>query len=299
VLAGHLAQAPLLANVDPSQFEQLVLNLCTNAWQAIGERGGRIDVTLDSLELGAEQAAAAGLPAGRYAHLQVRDDGSGMSEEVRKRAFEPFFTTKPVGTGTGLGLAVVHGIVRAHQGGLTLQSARGIGSCFDLYLPQVEGVPAAAPTSAAGTDAAAGQGQLVLYLDDDEVMGLMVERLLLRSGFRVRYFNQPQQAIAAFSADPAAFDILVTDYNMPGYSGLEVVAEMTSLRPGLPTLLSSGSVSEELRQRAAAQGVSQVLEKQNTLEDLVAALTSALAGSALAQSAARPSAAVEQGQPDR
>ncbi|MDG5975173.1 multi-sensor hybrid histidine kinase [Hydrogenophaga taeniospiralis CCUG 15921] len=266
------------AEIDRTQLEQVLLNLCTNAWHALGERGGRIEVRLGSVVLDAAASMPLGLLPGRHARLSVQDNGSGMSEPVRQRIFEPFFTTKPVGQGTGLGLSVVHGIVRAHDGAIDVHSQPGQGTRFDIFIPTPPGTvaPTLAADAAAQSDAEPGRGEHVLLIEDDPLMSAMLEKLLARHGYRVSHHNDPDQAMAAVRADPQAFDLVVTDYNMPRHSGLEVIATIRRLRPGLPTILISGYVTDELRARAAVQGMCHVLEKTRALDELVTLLAQTL-----------------------
>ena len=271
-LALRLPDAALWVNADATQLQQVLLNLCTNAWHAMAEGNGHIRVVLDEVQLDGPGAAGLGLDAtGRFAHLQVSDDGCGMDEATRLRIFEPFFTTKPVGKGTGLGLSVVHGIVAAHGGVITVHSQRGQGSCFALYLPLV--APPAPPVTPADPAAAApaaphGQGQHVLYVDDDPVMGVLVQALLERAGYRVSVTADPRKALdlACDSDDPA--DLLVTDYNMPELSGLDLVRALQQRRPGLPVVLTSGYVSDSMRLDAQHAGVLHLMQKEYTLEQL-------------------------------
>jgi signal transduction histidine kinase len=265
-----LADAPLFVLADATELHQVVMNLCTNAWQALKDGVGCISVVLDSTLIGDGVAPRAGhLPPGRYAHLRVSDDGTGMDAAVQAHVFEPFFTTKPAGQGTGLGLAVVHGIVATHGGAITLDSAPGRGSTFDVYLPlldaPVDNVPVS-PVTPKGS--VAGHGQHVLYVDDDEVMLVMVQRLLQRLGYRVSGFADPQAALTTVREQPRAFDLVVTDFNMPGMSGLQLAAALAALRPDLPIILSSGYVTEDIRTHAMRLGVRDVLHKENTLEEL-------------------------------
>ncbi|MBW8467403.1 MAG: response regulator [Thiobacillus sp.] len=259
------------AEIDRTQFEQVLLNLCTNAWHALGDQGGRIEVGLDTMVLGAAAAMPLGLLPGCHVRLWVQDNGSGMDDQVRQRIFEPFFTTKPVGKGTGLGLSVVHGIVRSHDGAIGVHSQPGQGTRFDIFIPAPPGgvVPATGPGAAAQSDAGRGQGERVLLVEDDLLMSAMLEKLLVRRGYRVSHHSEPEQAMAAVRADPQALDIVVTDYNMPQHSGLDVITAIRRMRPDLPTILVSGYVSDELRARAAAQGVRHVLEKTRVLDELV------------------------------
>ena len=192
-----------------------------------------------------------------------------MARAWTTRIFEPFYTTKPIGQGTGLGLSVVHGIVSAHNGVIVVDSQPGRGSRFHIYLPCAPADDSVDGTVPGVFDAAPGNGEHVLYIDDDEVMVLMVERLLARAGYRVTAHHDPWVAVAAVHERPEAFDIVVTDYNMPEFSGLDVARELAALRPDLPVVISSGLVTEALRAQAQHVGARGVMHKENSLEELV------------------------------
>jgi signal transduction histidine kinase/ActR/RegA family two-component response regulator len=265
-----LTDRPLHALVDATQVQQVLMNLCTNAWHALTEGAGRIGIGLDAviLDHGAAQRLG-GVPPGPYAHLWVSDTGVGMNAATRARIFEPFFTTKPVGQGTGLGLSVVHGILSAHHGAVSVDSEPGQGSRFHLYLPLVGSAePSATSVESAAPTRALGHGEHVLYVDDDETMVVMVERILERSGYRVSGYHDPQEAIAAVREHPDAFDFVVTDFNMPEFSGLDVARALAHITPRLPVVISSGYITEELRDEAKLAGVRSLLEKQNTFQEL-------------------------------
>ena len=268
-------------NADATQLQQVLMNLCTNAWHALHGGSGRIVIGLDAVALDAAAAERLGLAApGRYAHVWVSDDGSGMDEATQAHIFEPFFTTKPVGQGTGLGLSVVHGIVKSHGGAITVHSLPGQGSCFDLYLPvEVQAAAAVAGVAAPAASAAApqGRGEQVLYVDDDPVMMVLVEDLLKCAGYRVIGLGDPRQALARASEQGDPVDIVVTDFNMPELSGLDIAAELQRLRPGLPVVITTGYVSETLRSQAQQLGVLQVLQKEYTLEQLAGVVHQCLA----------------------
>jgi len=265
----QLADAPLAVSADATQVQQILLNLCTNAWHALQGSAGRITIGLDAAELDAVATELLGveLAPGRYAHLWVRDTGSGMDAATRARVFEPFFTTKRIGQGTGLGLSVVHGIVSAHHGAITVDSAPGRGSTFHLYFPLLA-APEARVESAAERSVPPGRGEHVLYVDDDQPMLLMVEALLKRLDYRVTAVEHPRDALQRVRDDPQSFDLVVTDYNMPELNGLELAIELVSLRADLPVAISSGFVSDELRSAARQHGVRALLQKEYTLEQL-------------------------------
>jgi CheY-like chemotaxis protein len=209
---------------------------------------------------------------GRYACLSVQDNGSGMDKTTLTRIFEPFFTTKPAGEGTGLGLAVVHGIVQAHDASMEVESAAGEGSVFRIYFPAAEAPLPAVAAPAPAAEPAHGQGKHVLYLDDEEAIIFLMKRLLERQGYRVSGYTEPRQALAAVRADPGQFDLAVTDYYMPGMSGLEVAQALKAIRPDLPVVMASGYITEELRAKAPAAGIRELIYKPNTVEDLCAAV---------------------------
>jgi signal transduction histidine kinase/ActR/RegA family two-component response regulator len=273
-LQTQFTDRPLFIGADATQFQQVLMNLCTNAWHAMQGSTGRIVIGL------AATAPEAG-PAAQ-AHVWVSDNGSGMDEATRQRAFEPFFTTKPVGQGTGLGLSVVHGIVASHGGRITVSSTPGQGSRFDLYFPlaAAEAPAPAEPAPAAPPSQGQGQGQHVLYVDDDPVMVLMVEGLLQRWGYRVTCITDPLDALRQLRADKHGFELVVTDFNMPELSGLDLAREIRRLHPGLPLIITSGHVSEGLRADVQRLGVRHVLQKEYTLEQLVGLVQQALAEAA-------------------
>ncbi|MGQ3051971.1 MAG: hybrid sensor histidine kinase/response regulator [Roseateles sp.] len=268
-LLSHREPA-LWVKADAAQMQQLLMNLCTNALQALPPAGGRVEVELQRLHL---IAPGQGLPDGDYARLTVRDNGSGMDAATRARVFEPFFTTKAPGQGSGLGLSVVHGIVLAHRGAIHVDSQPGRGTSFRIDLPCLEAEPHEAGSSDwAGlpADLSAPEQALIIYVDDDDVMRLTVRALLERAGYRVGLCGSAQEALALLAevADEAA--LLVTDFNMPDGDGLALTRTVRRRHPALPVLISSGYVSETLARQAAAHGARAVLHKERMLEDLVA-----------------------------
>ena len=254
---------------DPTQIHQILMNLCTNAWHAMDAGRGRIEIQVDSVVLGEEASRIdADLSPGRYARLSVQDSGQGMDAITRERVFEPFFTTKEVGEGTGLGLSVVHGIMRDYQGAITVDSQPGSGTSFHLYFPAADAAAEAAGARPAPAPSPQGRGQQVLYLDDDESLVLLVKRTLERNGYRVAGYTDSAEALRALAADPGRFDLVVTDYSMPGMSGLDVAREVARIRPGLPVAVTTGYITDELRERAPQAGVRELIYKPDSAEDL-------------------------------
>jgi len=273
---------PLMA--DATQVEQALLNLCTNAIHAIGAARGSIHVEAARVRPDQRLCERLALAPMDYVALTVRDDGPGMDEALLARIFEPFFTTKPVGQGTGLGLAVVHGVMRTHKGAVDVHSAPGQGSRFTLYFPAAEdeaATPAPLPSPATPTPTtqpSAQRSHHVMYVDDDEALVFLVRRLLRRRGYQVSGFTDPHEATAALRAEPQRYDLLVTDYNMPGYSGIDLVREARRIRADLPVALASGYVTAEIEQAAMAEGASALIHKPNDVEELCATVQRLVAG---------------------
>jgi two-component system cell cycle sensor histidine kinase/response regulator CckA len=271
-LETHLAAAaPAMILGDATQMGQVVLNLCTNAMQAIGDAGGQVDVSVDAVTLGEDRPnALRELATGPHVRLTVRDTGHGMDERTRAQIFEPFFTTKAVGEGTGLGLSVVHGIVQSHGGAIAVHSEPRGGATFELYFPAVDGASEQRDAPAAPGAGGQGTGQRILYLDDDEAQVFLARRLLEQRGYQVSAFQSQDEALEALRANPTGFDLLVTDYNMPGLSGLDVAREAREINPALPVAVASGYISEELSAQAEGAGVRELIFKPNVVTEFVA-----------------------------
>ncbi len=273
-----VAEPPLRVEADATQLQQVLMNLCTNAWHALPEGRGLVEVGLEALPPGSDRVPPLPVPAAQgVAHLWVRDDGKGMDEATRQRIFDPFFTTKPVGQGTGLGLAVVHGIVHAHHGAITVDSEPGRGSCFHLWFALAAPHAVAGDVPVAALPRGAGQGQQLLYVDDDEVLTLMVQQLLQRAGYRVQVCASAQQALEIVRGGTPPVELVVSDFNMPEMSGLDLAEALRTLRPGLPVIISSGYLTQELGERAERAGVRALMKKENTLEELTALVQRVLA----------------------
>ena len=235
---AQVASTPTVL-ADPSEIHQMIMNLCTNAWHAMHGRAGLIVVELAETELTEDFARLhPDLRPGRYVRLSVADNGCGMDAATVGRIFEPFFTTKPVGTGTGLGLSVVHGIMKNHEGGIVVRSQPGEGSTFQLHFPPFAADPV--PASVPSAPVPRGAGQQILFVDDEEPLARMGSRVLERLGYRVAKFTSPTEALEAFRAQPGAFDLIVVDYNMPGMNGADFCAQVLVTRPDQRLVLTTG-----------------------------------------------------------
>ena len=251
---------------DAGQIHQVVTNLGINASQAIGRGAGVITVELDEAHVdGGVAAHSPDLHEGHYVRLRFGDSGSGMTRDVLERIFEPFFTTKPLGSGTGLGLAVVRGIIKSHDGAITVYSEPGKGTHFHIYFPVVEGTatrPALVPPPTKGN------GQRILYLDDEDALVLLARRLLERLGYQVSGFSSAAEALAAFEAAPDQFDLVLSDLSMPGITGIDVARRVLEIRPDMPVLLASGYVRTEDVELARQMGVREVIWKPTTINEM-------------------------------
>jgi PAS domain S-box-containing protein len=257
---------------DATQVQQILMNLSTNAAHAIGERPGNIEIKLTTATITPEHSTDI-LRAGLYACLEVSDNGCGMTRQTRDRIFDPFFTTKP--NGTGLGLSVVHGIMKAHGGAVTAYSEPDHGTSFKLYFPATGGAPVNT-VPAEPSKPAHASGQRVLYVDDDESLVMLTTRKLTRLGYTLTGKTDPRAALELFRQDPFAFDAVVSDLSMPGMPGFELAREMLALRADLPIIMTSGFVRPEDQQTAQQIGVLALILKPGTHDELGKALERAL-----------------------
>jgi PAS domain S-box-containing protein len=274
-ITTQLPAEPVIVIGEATSIEQVLLNFGTNAWQALTEPGGQITFGLE-----VEHPR----DASPLAHIWVSDNGCGMDEATLRRVFEPFFTTKPVGRGTGLGLAVVDGIVRQHGGRITVDSRPNEGSTFHVRLPLSEHTLPSVPTTQDADAPASPLHLRVLYVDDDEVLTVVTSALLERWGCNVTTTNSASQAMSALREAAKDFDVVVSDVNMPGWSGLDLAHEVGAVRPDLPVILTSGYVTEDLQRAAHAAGVRALIRKERLCDDLVAVLRPIAERGAIAQS---------------
>jgi signal transduction histidine kinase/CheY-like chemotaxis protein len=259
---------------EPTQIQQVLLNLCTNAAQAMGPEGGRLKIGLDNVRLGAaELGGEPGADPGDYVRLSVADTGPGIDPGLHARIFEPFFTTKGPEKGTGLGLAVVHGVVKAHGGIVRVASRPGEGARFDVFLPCGESAAAAAAPEQ--TPLPIGRERL-LFVDDEHALAELTRQQLSGLGYRVEAHTAPMEALAAFQADPAGFDLVMSDLSMPQMSGLVLARRLRAIRPELPIILCTGFSEQADEAAARAAGVREFLFKPLLLHELAQAVRRAL-----------------------
>jgi len=261
---------------DETQVHQIVMNLSTNAAHAMPD-GGVLEIGLRRADVDDRVASShPGLMPGAYAVLSVTDTGAGMSREVLERATEPFFTTKPVGVGTGLGLSVIHGIVRSLSGALEIRSEPGRGTEVDIYLPAAPAEPGRRDDEAAAGPEPAGTFHIML-VEDEASLAAMMGRRLQELGYRATVHTSSVDACAQFQREPQAFDLLITDGTMPRMSGLALSREVRRLRPELPILLVSGLAETSDPKMLEDAGVTATLPKPNTEREMAEILRKLLA----------------------
>ncbi|MBN2233071.1 MAG: response regulator [Deltaproteobacteria bacterium] len=256
---------------DPTQLYQIVTNLCTNAFQAMDKEKGVLRVALRRRELEQREApVASGGFAGSFVVLSVTDNGCGMDEATRERIFEPYFTTKEQGQGTGLGLAVVHGIVESYGGFIEVTSELGQGTSFDVYFPLYEApVTAETPSTVFREKSLPRGAEKILLVDDEETIVLLQETILKRLGYEVVATTQARNALAMIQADPESFALLITDQSMPFLTGEELAREVAKIRPSLPVILCTGYSSVLSEKEALAGGViRKIFKKPLSLHEL-------------------------------
>jgi signal transduction histidine kinase/ActR/RegA family two-component response regulator len=271
-LEMHLPSRPAPVIGDATQLHQVVMNLCMNALQAM-EGTGRLTVTLAETDLETERTFRHGtLAPGRHVVLTIEDSGRGMDEATLGHIFEPFFTTKAVGKGTGLGLAMVFGIVTGAGGAIDVTSELGRGSAFTLYFPRAD---ASIEADRGESPAPRGHGECVLVIEDEEALLAVTSEVLARLGYSPCAFSDSRAALAEFESSPGRFGAVIADELMPGFTGTQLAEQVRRRRADLPVVLVSGYVGPAMAQRAAAAGVTEILKKPVRSQELAAALARA------------------------
>jgi PAS domain S-box-containing protein len=262
---------------NETQMHQVLLNLAGNALHAMRGRSGVLEIQVSEVIVtGTLAALLPGLEMGQHLVLSVRDTGSGMDEGTVKRVFEPFFTTKSAGEGTGLGLSVVHGIVKNHKGAIHVESKVGVGTTFAVYLPCI-GSQAEA-TENQEQEIPRGNGQRILFVDDEDALVFFGKEMLEELGYEVAAFSNSKEALAFFGRDPKQFDLILTDETMPGLSGIEFARSAAAMRRDIPIVASSGFYRAEGEQAYQGAGIRWFLDKPYNTESLATVVAKALGG---------------------
>ncbi|AGF77574.1 histidine kinase [Desulfocapsa sulfexigens DSM 10523] len=261
---------------DPTQIHQIIMNLCTNAYHAMRETGGVLGVSVTPVELGSDDLTTKmHLTAGIYVKFEVSDTGCGMDKMVLEKIFDPYYTTKGKKEGTGLGLSVVHGIVKSLHGDITVYSSLGEGTTFRVYIPMVD-TEAKKVLQAAITRQLPSGDEHVLIVDDDEAIVKMEEQMLKSFGYQVSAFNRCEEALNEFRSHPNAFDLIITDMTMPGITGLQLTREVLALRSDMPVILCTGFSELINEKKAKDAGICQYLMKPLLKKDLAIAVREVL-----------------------
>jgi signal transduction histidine kinase/ActR/RegA family two-component response regulator len=275
-----------LVLADPTQIHQVVMNLCTNAYHAMREGKGVIAVSLSVVDIdgGDSKVAALTLQPGKYVRLGVSDTGHGMDRGVAARIFDPYFTTKAKGEGTGMGLAVVHGIVRSHGGHISVYSEPGIGTTFNVYFPVFEAAPQDRRERDRGErvssiESLVGGSERILVVDDEEQIVEVEEQMLASLGYRVAAFTNSLDALQAFQENPEGFDLVISDMTMPSMTGLEMAQKILALRPDIPFVLCTGFSEMIDGEKSKASGIRKFVMKPVVKADLARIVRVVLEGS--------------------
>lgn len=243
-----------MVNANPTEIQQIIMNLCTNSAQAMQDTQGKIEIILNNSVIKSRSADYPELTPGTYFHITIKDTGKGMEPAVMHRIFEPFYTTKEIGKGTGMGLAVVYGIVKGLDGNINVDSTPGEGTAFHIMLPVAE---TKTRRESPASDVPRGRGEKILFIDDDELLAELAKGMLERLGYEVTALTDSREAFDLFSRDPSRFDLVFTDQTMPKITGLKLAQELLKLRPDIPILLYTGhsdAVSFEAIERIGVKG---------------------------------------------
>ncbi len=260
---------------DPAQIHQILVNLCTNAYHAMGEDGGILDVSYAAMDVGPGHVIPnISLKQGRYACLGVTDSGHGMDEETRKRIFEPFFTTKEVGKGTGLGLSTVHGIVSDHDGEIDVDSTPGQGTSFRIFFPFCD--LKEGPYQEEKTADEIRGNESILFVDDELQIVQYAKMALEDLGYDVMTSTSSIDALSTFLAAPSRFDVVVADQTMPNMLGSEMARQMLEIRPELPVILCTGFKEISSKEKAYELGIRECISKPVLTHKLAGSIRNAL-----------------------
>jgi CheY-like chemotaxis protein/anti-sigma regulatory factor (Ser/Thr protein kinase) len=256
------------------ELHQIIMNLCTNAQHAIGEQAGLLEVTVENAEIDlAHKNELIDLEIGSYVRISVKDTGYGMTPDVMKKIFDPYFTTKEKGVGTGLGLAVVHGIVKKYGGTIKVESELGKGTTFHIYLPKAD---IAAPIKFEKPKPLMGGSERILFVDDEKMLVDIGQQALQRLGYDVVSRTSPIEALELFKAKPDFFDLVITDKTMPGMTGDALAKELLSIKPNLPVIICTGYSQTMDQERAKQIGIKAFVMKPILINEIAAAVRKVL-----------------------
>jgi len=260
---------------DPTQIHQVVMNLCTNAYHAMQQTGGKLEVTLKEIDVSYEKSVErVGMKVGPYLELSVKDAGHGMEPEVLERIFEPYYTTKEQGKGTGLGLSVIHGIIKNHGGDISVSSQPGKGTTFTVYLPVIDDIEVETEPREA---AVACQGSERILLVDDEKQIIDIEQQILeRLGYTVTPKTDSEEALEEFATLPERYDLVITDMTMPKMTGVQLARELMDIRPDIPVILCTGFNESITEEKALAMGIDKFIMKPIVKDELAKTIRTVL-----------------------
>jgi CheY-like chemotaxis protein len=253
------------------ELHQIIMNLCTNAQHAIGEQTGTLEVEVQGMDI--QDDNPLDIPPGSYVRTSVKDTGSGIPPSVIERIFDPYFTTKKKGVGTGLGLAVVHGIVKKYKGSIKVESEPGRGTTFHVFLPKSEITVSGKPEAPVQ---AKGGSERILFVDDEQMLVTVAQQSLGRLGYEVVSRTSPVEALELFKAKPNYFDIVITDQTMPVMTGDLLARKLLAIRPDLPIIICTGYSETIDHVRAKKMGIKAFILKPILINDLAAAVRNAL-----------------------
>ncbi len=259
-------------HADPTQLHQALMNLCTNAFHELKETGGEIDLSIKMVYLGAHEAGYLNLDPGNYVKISVRDNGPGIKPEIFDKIFDPFFSSKDKTEGSGLGLTVVLGIVKGHNGGVRVRSEYGKGTTFDIFLPDISAVTDKDVRQPGPEDSNKGS---ILFVEDDEDQLQTTPRILRLLGYLVEPSADSREAVAKVMAEPDRYDLVITDYDMPGMNGIDLVSKMREYAPNIPVIMISGR-EEAVAAAKEIAAIKYVLVKPYDKNELSAMINSVL-----------------------
>jgi len=258
----------LVINTNPTQIHQVLMNLCTNAAHAMRGNGGLLEISLSKVDIDALVAAQyPDIHPGAYVKLSVRDTGHGMTTDILAKIFDPYFTTKQVGEGSGLGLAVVHGIVKSHGGEITVYSEPGKGTTFHVYFPRIEDAKGIVDMQKV-EPFPMGRGENILFIDDEQALVDIGKKMLEYLGYKVSVRTSSIEALELFRAKGGQFDLVITDMTMPNMTGDKLAREIMRIRPGIPIILCTGFSEHISEEKAKEMGIREFVMKPLVMGDL-------------------------------